>query len=189
MAGHGDVFYRPFLDGGISGPIEGEPAYYMRQLVTSFTYQNFSKGSQGWAYGAANVTKLAAVTPKVAVFLLGVNDRALSWSTIEGYMNTCKAALPSGCKMVVCEVMPDSSASDSAVATDRALNAHYATWCAANSAVLVSCRAAMGQVRSSTGQVDDLLPAYDAGDGIHHNVTGKAKLAELIMNTLNGMTW
>jgi len=188
---HGTPFYRPAFDGGISGDPTGDLGYKMRELVPTLTYQNMGMGGQGWAYGASRAPTLAAVTPRFGVFLLGVNDRANSWSTIQGHMAAAKAALNSGCTMVVCEIMPDSSASDSEVAIDRGLNDNMEAWCASNGALWVPLREAMGVVRTSTGFFDDLNPIYDANypggppDGLHHNAAGKAKLAELILTAVS----
>ena len=120
----------------------------------------------------------------------GCNDVAANrtWTAISANMATVKAGLPSGCKMFVWEVMPDSHASDTHAADIRALNANYATWCAANGATLILCHDEMGQVRTSTGELDDLKSAYSA-DGTHNNLAGKEKLGEIGFAVLDSFDW
>lgn len=182
----GDPFYRSYLDGGISGNPTGEPAYHIREIEPSFTYQNFSQGSSGWAYAATNIGKVAAVTPRVAIFGHGINDLGETWTDTAARMATCKAGLPSGTLMMVREMTPDNAAATGAV---KARNDLTAAWCAANGAVLISCHDAMAQIRTGTSLLEDLKAAYDAGDGIHHNLAGKQKMAELIHAALDSYEW
>jgi len=185
-AGHGSPFYRTHLDGGPSGDPTGEPLYHLRAAVSGLTTQNFAKGSMGWEWAAANVSKMAAVSPRVAIFGAGINDLARSWSAVSADMATCKAGLPSGTKMMVREMTPDNAAASGAV---KARNDQTAAWCTANGAVLIPCHDAMAQTRTSTGLLEDLKSTYDCGDGIHHNLAGKQKMAELELAVLDTFPW
>jgi len=78
------------------------------------------------------------------------------------------------------EILPDSNFNDTLAATIRTFNTNYAAWAIGKSRVrIVSCWAALGQVRGSTGLKDDLKTSYDSGDGVHPNATGAAALAAL----------
>lgn len=190
MAGHHETFYRPFLDSGISGDPDGEPAHHIWDDFSDLIYQNFSKGSQTWAFGAANVAKVAAVTPSAVVCMFGVNDVAgsRSWEDIESDMDTFLAGLPGGTNLFICEVLPYTSGSDAEAAAIRSLNANYASWCTSNGATLISCHDAMGQTRVATGELDDLKTAYDY-DGVHLTDAGVLVLSGLIADALDSYTW
>jgi hypothetical protein len=192
LCAHGSVLYRPFLDGGTAtGNPTGEPAHYFRTAVPALGYQNFSMGSQTWAHGAAYAAQVAALGPRAVLCNFGVNDVAASrtWTAISADMAAVKAALPSGCKMFVNEVMPWTGGTDAEALAIRELNDHYATWCAANGATLILCHDAMGQTRTSTGELDDLKTAYNF-DGIHLTVpAGIETFTGIMFAALNSATW
>lgn len=189
-AGHGETFYRPFLDAGISGDPAGEPASHIRTNFPDFTYQNFSRGSQTWAWAVSNAAAIAALSPRAVICGFGVNDIALGRTAeqVVADMASFKAAMPSGTKMFVCEVLPWTSGTDAQAAATRSLNAVMSAWCAANGAVLVECHDAMGQTRATTGQIDDLKTAYDH-DGIHLKAAGVVALSSLIEQALDSYVW
>lgn len=191
LCAHGAVLHRPFLDGGPSGGVTGEPAKYIRDEVPAITHQNFSKGSQTWAWGAATVSRVAAVTPRAIICHFGVNDvdAARSWAAIEDDMDAVKAGLPTGCKMFVNEVLPYTGGNDTKAAAIRSLNANYATWCAANGATLIQCHDDMGQIRTSTGELDDLKTAYDY-DAVHLTVpNGIGAFSTIMYDALSAHDW
>ena len=192
LCAHGSVTHRGFLDGGtVTGSMAGDPAQYLRDAVPALAYQNFSKGSQTWAHGAAYAAQVAALTPKAVLCCFGVNDvvAGRTWAAISSDMAAVKAALPSGTKMFVMEVMPYTGGTDAQAAAIRSLNANYATWCAANGATLIACHDAMGQVRASTGQLDDLKAAYNF-DGVHLTVpAGIEAQADIILEAFDSFGW
>lgn len=103
-------------------------------------------------------------------------------------MDTFLAALPAGTSLFVNEILPYTSGNDTQAATIRTLNANYATWCAENGATLIQCHDAMGQVRASTGELDDLATAYNH-DGAHLTTAGVDKLAEIVAQALLAASW
>jgi lysophospholipase L1-like esterase len=187
-AGHGTPFYQPFLDNGIGGDPAGDPAKHLRDAIPNLTWQNFARGSSGWAYALAHVADVAAVQSRAVLVHTGVNDLARLWSAVEADMNAFKAGLWSGSKLFVDEMLPYTGGSDAENATIRTRNALTATWCAANGATLIACHDPMGQLRTSTGHLDDLKTAEDA-DGIHQNAAGKAALAAIWLAALNATIW
>lgn len=187
MCAHGNIDFYPFRDGGTLGDEAAQPASYLRAEVPDLTFQNFAKGSSTWADAASVIGQVAAIAPKAVVFMHGLNDvffgRTLAQTLVD--MDTCKAALPTGTKIFVLEVLPDSSVNDTMAAAIRSLNANYATWCASNGATLIECHDAMGQIRSSTGELDDLKTAYN-DDGTHLTVpVGITALTTIIYNAVN----
>jgi hypothetical protein len=82
--------------------------------------------------------------------------------------------------MFIDEILPDSNFDDTKSATIRTFNSNLAAWAVGKSTVrVISCWSAFGQIRVSTGLKDDLLTAYNSGDGVHLNATGAAALAVL----------
>jgi len=68
---------------------------------------------------------------------------------------------------------------DVQAATIRTWNANLAAWCLSNNATLIPTHDAMGKIRVSTGQLDDLKTEYDA-DGTHITQLGVLKMAEIM---------
>jgi lysophospholipase L1-like esterase len=85
-------------------------------------------------------------------------------------------------RLFISEIAPYTAGNDTMAANIRAFNSNYATWCANNGAVLVPIHDALGKVRASTGQLDDLN--YDAGDGTHLSKTGVDVYAKIIAQTV-----
>lgn len=185
-AGHGNPFYRTHLDGGPSGDPTGEPAHHIRAAVGGLTTQNFAKGSTGWQFSADNIGKIDAVCSRFVVFGAGINDLAESWPTTAARLAACKAGLTHGQVMFVREITPDNAAPTGAVASRNTLRA---SWCASNGAIVIPCHDAMAQTRPSTGLLENLKSTYDDGSGIHHNLAGKQKMADLIRSALNAYNW
>lgn len=171
MCSHANLNFSPFRDGGALGDETAQPASYFRAEVPALTFQNFAKGGSTWADAASVISQVAAIAPKTVLVMHGLNDLVFgrTWTQISADMAACKAALPSGTKMFVLEVLPDSNENDTIAAAIRSLNANYATWCASNDVTLIQCHDAMGQIRSSTGELDDLKTAYNH-DGTHLTV-------------------
>lgn len=193
MCAHGSVVYAPFLDGGISGSTLGEPAAYLRGKVTDLEYQNFAKGGQTWAFVASVISQIVAVKPRAVVVHCLVNDifYGRSWTDIVADMQTVKAALDAaGILLFIEECFPWTASTDAQALTVRSYNANTAGWCAENGATLILCHDAMGQTRPSTGHLDDLLTAYDKGDGTHLTVpAGITKHTDLEFSVLDGYSW
>jgi hypothetical protein len=76
-------------------------------------------------------------------------------------------------------LLPWTNGSDGQAGTVRTWNANLAVWCAANGAHLIECHDPMGQVRISTGELDDMKTAYNQ-DGVHLSTVGVDALAQII---------
>lgn len=152
-------------------------------------YQNHALGSQDWLWTLNTATGyVTACDPHTVVVICGTNDISwgLAWSDVEARMTAIKAALDADevRRMAVCEVLPRTEFTDAESLTVRQWNARYATWCKRNGAQLIICHDAMGEERLSTGELDNLPAAYDAGDGIHLSTAGVEALSELIQAQL-----
>lgn len=186
-AGHGEAYHRPFLDGSPMGNPLGEPAHYIREAFPSLTYQNWSKGGQNWDHAASVISPVATLGPRAVLFILGANETR-AWSVIQGIMNSCKAALATGTAIFVKGVPPQTANSDTAANYRRDLNDNYAAWCTSNGAVFIPCDDVMGQVRTSTGHLDDLKTALNH-DGTHHTIVGVEAFSEPDTAALDSFEW
>ena len=196
--------YRPFLCGtgdsimagwtnrqswydAFSGPVSGDPLYQMQQLMPYLRYQNHAMGDQIWNWVRTTGSFSAlAVKPKYLLVHAGVNDidHDVAWAAVDASMdavlNACNAA---GTTLLVAEILPCSNLSDVKSANIRTFNTNYAAWCSANNVQLISMHDAFGQIRGSTGELDDLAAAYNE-DGVHLTAAGKLKQAELYKGVL-----
>jgi len=189
-AGHGSS-YNTFLDlTGPAGDISAELGFCMRTSVgSSFTYQDYSSGSKQWSWVLG--TAMPAMQSGTAVhqssdlnnleywFHCGVNDifNGRTWNQVQSDLDAIYALCGSR-PMFVDEILPDSNFTDLQAATIRTFNTNYAAWAVEKATVrIVSCHDLLGQIRSSTGQIDDLKSIYNSGDGVHPNAAGAAVIA------------
>lgn len=169
IEGHnGATQWHSFYHTGPDGNPAAEPFNQLRALVPTLEYQNYGKGSQTWAFAPTAAADLASKAPWGVIAHFGVNDVSggRSWAAIEADMDAFLAALPVGTNVFINEVLPWNGGDDTQAAAVRALNANYASWCTANGATLIPCHDPMGQIRGSTGELDDLITAY--ADGTVH---------------------
>ena len=169
---------------GVGGDPTKEIANQLRALVGGgalLQYQNHAKG--GSKFADIVVTgipgALGALSRDVLVHC-GINDvvAATAWATVSGHLDTIRAAVGTGQRLLIDEILPNTAGNDASAVVIRTWNASLATWCAANGAILVRCHDAMGQIRGSTGLLDDLLAAYD-DDGTHLTQAGVDAMAVL----------
>lgn len=179
--------YQPFYGGGPTGyDPANDPGTMLRNRINSnqsggFECQNHALGAQTWAWVlSTGIVSAIATGCKAIMIHCGVNDinNGRAWAAVLADMDAVRALVPSTVKLYIREILPWTNGSDAQAAIVRAWNANYSTWCAANNATLIVCHDEMGQVRPSTGELDNLLTAYNA-DGVHPNLTGYAKLAEI----------
>lgn len=160
----------------------------IRARVPTLQYQNQAKGGLTWNWQVTTgVPACVAIDPRIIVIHSGLNDVIAGrvWADVLADMDSVRALVPATVKLLIDEITPGSAgyASDAQAATIRTFNANYATWCAANNATLVKCHDEMAQIRVSTGELDDLLAAYDQ-DGRHFTAAGVDKAAEIIRRYL-----
>lgn len=174
--------WHTFYDNGPAGTRTSEISNQTRNIaLAGFDYQNHSMGGQGldWAFSVGMVSAVLT-TPKVYLIHAGVNNVSAgsTWAFVEACLDAIKAQVPVGALLYVDEVLPWTNGTDLQAATIRTWNSNIATWCSANNSVLIVCHDAMGQIRISTGEIDDLKSAYDY-DGIHLTQAGVDTMASI----------
>lgn len=191
MEGHNSADpWHSFYHAGPAGNPAAELLNQMRALVSTLDYQNYAKGSQTWAFVASVIADIVAQQPRAIIVQCGVNDISggRTWADVEADLNTIAAAL-NGQTLFINEILPWSAATDVQAATVRTFNANYATWCAANGAVLVPAHDLLGQIRPSTGELDNMLTAYNY-DNVHLTVpAGVDALAAIMTRELDAYSW
>lgn len=169
--------------GGPSGNRNAEPFYKtLNDLPGLVDYQNVAQGGAAWDNIATSMAVLAPLIPHHSVVAhCGVNDigTGRTWGQTERDMYAFLATLPAGTRLFVTEILPWTAGNDTQAALIRTFNANYAAWCALNGAFLIECHDAMGQVRGSTGQIDNLATAFDF-DGVHLTQAGVDEFGRLI---------
>lgn len=187
MAGHNvGAYWYPWADGGPSGTIASSiPYQFLGLMQRSNYYNNCASGGYTWASVVSITLPLITTNAAAWIFHCGVNDvnTGRSWADVESNLNTIKAAIPANCRLYIDEILPWTNGNDTQAATVRAWNLNYAQWCAANNATLILCHDLMGQVRPSTGQLDDLKTAYNQ-DGVHITQAGVNEMARIIYQWL-----
>lgn len=179
--------YESFYDTGPTGfTPTNDPATILRNLINGsqiggFETQNHGDGGRtfSWIVTTGIVSALATL-PGAVLIQCGVNDvnTGRSWAQVEANLDSIRSLVPATTRLYIREILPWTNGDDAQAATIRTWNASIATWCASNNATLIVCHDAMGQVRISTGEIDDLLAAYDQ-DGVHLNLAGYTALAAI----------
>lgn len=169
---------------GISGDRANDVFYHVRNLIPNFDYQNWGLGGSTWATVRSNLPEILACRPRSFFFYCGVNGivQNRSWELEQADIYACLDLLPAGIPVFLSEMLPYSGPSDAtdAVAEEiRSRNAKYASICDLNGITLVRCWEQMGQLRPSTNQKDDLITAYNVGDGHLTSDAGAPALASI----------
>lgn len=156
--------------------------YMMRQRTGNLLeYQNLALGGQKFDWVLSTGIPAAIAVLPVAIHIhCGLNDvvAARSWAAIESDLDAIASLLTTE-DLWIDEILPYTGGNDTLAGTIRTYNGNLATWCSANDAHLIACHDAMGQIRVSTGELDDLLAAYDY-DGAHLTQAGVAEMARII---------
>lgn len=171
-------FVGPYAGGTKGGNLLAQPGYIAAQNK-NWGYRNYALGSQTFAWCASTGFPAAVAAGATHIWIhCGVNDVATSrtWGAIESDLDTIKAAKPAGIRLYISEILPWTSGTDPQSVTLRTFNENLADWCSTNGVTLVSCHDIMGQIRGSTGELDNLKTIYDQ-DGVHITQAGVNKLA------------
>jgi lysophospholipase L1-like esterase len=156
---------------------------------TVLQYQNFGKGSMTFAWVASNgIVDAVASGARAIVIVCGVNDvtAGTTWEDMEIALNTIKAAVPASTMLLISEILPYTNGSDVQCARLNDRNASMTIWCAANGVRLIKSHDAMGQLRISTGLLDDLKTEYDE-DGVHLTTAGVDAMAGIIVDAMRSL--
>jgi hypothetical protein len=186
----GATAFVPYQQGGPSGGVAAQIQYQLRSSVgDSLEFINNARAAQDFTF-CKNTGVPACITSKAAWIHIhcGVNDIAAGrlWSAIESDLDAIKALLVNGERLIIDEILPWTAGTDGNAATIRTFNANLATWCTANGATLIVCHDTMGQLRVSTGFLDDLKTAYNQ-DGTHLTAAGVTEMA-VIFQAAFGLT-
>jgi len=168
----------PFAGGTKGGNILAQPGY-VGAKNKNWGYRNYALGSTTFAWVAATGLPAAISAGATHIWIhCGVNDVATSrtWAAVEADLDTIRAAKPSAVRLYISEILPWTAGTDGNAATIRTWNDNLATWCSANGVTLIACHDPMGQIRGSTGELDNLLTAYNQ-DNVHITQAGVYKLA------------
>lgn len=192
MEGHnGALNWHSFYHDGPAGNPLSEPLNMVRELIPELEYQNYAQTSTKWADHLAKLDALERnAAPRAVIIGAGGNDisSGTTWASVLASMDAIKAKLPVGTKLFLTEILPIPSFSDAQSATIRDWNSRFAAWCAKNDAELILCHDAMGKIRATTGQLDDLADGYEyAGASLTYE--GVAAYAELIAAGLKKANW
>jgi hypothetical protein len=176
---------------GPDGDITSEPAHQMVALLgAEIPYQNHAKAGSTYADQLATLVPNALLClPTILYIECGTNDinTGRTWPQVESDLNAIKALLVNGEQLFIGELPPWTNGTDLQSATLRTFNANIATWCAANGATRVLLHDAMGQLRVSTGFLDDLKTAYNQ-DGVHLTNPAGVDAIALLWKTGMGLT-
>lgn len=178
IAGHNTSYsFMPFLDsGGIGGNIYGSIPYCASTNGESpFTYCNY--GSGGKTFFWVNTTAFPYITndaPSALWIHSGVNDvsQGFTWADILTNLTAIRAKWPVNKPLWMSEILPWTAGNDTQAATIRQYNTNLAAWALTNSCTIATLHDAFGQIRVSTGFLDDLKTSYNAGDGVHLSQAG-----------------
>jgi hypothetical protein len=189
--GNVDPYENYWRSGGIDPYPTGADAEIMgvmaRDHLTgeNFEYQNHAKGGSGWNSSGFYIQWCVDQSPETILTGWGTNDVvAQTWSWVEGYLDAARLIIPGSMRWIIPEILPRTDLSDSDAAKIRTWNGNFATWAAANNAEILAVHDAFGQIRGSTGELDDLLSAYADQDGVHLSYTGVDAYAQILMNQI-----
>ncbi len=184
-------FWQSFYDSGPAGSLSNEPWYSLRQLIKSdqidgFEYQNHSKNAEifTWIQSTGIVSALATGANRILIHC-GINDiqAGRSWANVLANLNAIRLLIPDTVALFIDEILPWTAGSDANALTVRTWNSNLNDWCQHNNVTLIHCHDSLGQLRISTGELDDLKTIYDA-DGVHLTATGYSKLAFIVKTYL-----
>lgn len=181
--GHGSSFpYHSFYHEGPSGNPNHEIWYLLSRKITGLTYENFAKGSTTFEWVQATaLPDILKRNPRIILIHTGVNDINLgrSWTDIENSLNLISSALTTEI-LVIDEILPWTAGTDEQADIIREWNENLAIWASTHNAVLIKCHDTIGQVRSSTGEIDDLKSSFADGSGVHLSNSGVEEMADII---------
>jgi hypothetical protein len=192
MEGHNSFdAHHSWRDGGPSGNVDAEILHQMRALVPTLDYMNYGLGGATWSTTLSVASAIAAKKPRAVLVQCGVNDISggRTWADVESDMDDFLAAMASETHLFVDEILPWTAGTDAQAATVRTFNANYATWCADNGATLITAHDLMAQIRTSTGELDDIKTDYGDGGGVHYSILGDRTLAEIWSDQMNAYSW
>ena len=188
----GRLDHSSFVSEGILTNIEATVEYKFAELA-DVTYQNMAGGSET-AAGLRDrfVEDVVDLAPESVVILVGVNDVHLEVPESEYIDNMrwmLETAEANGITPYVFKILPWTSGTPEKMANWESFNASIESLIAeyAN-AVLVDATDELGQEDPAgpAGNLWDIKPEYDSGNGVHINEAARAVLAQLLYEAMGG---
>ena len=196
MVGHGGANcggpYETALGGGPSGNTNMNILNKVF-LLSGANGTNCGHGSYAWADVLSTGIHWATNSDaKYVICHCGINDIAqgYTWPAVSNTMYLCLLdCIAAGKTMVLDEIFPDGNTSwtDAQALTVRQWNTNYHAWGASNNVPVMTSHDLMGQLRQSTGYLDDLKYAYSSSGGpdVHLCVGGVGVWATNIVSFFN----
>jgi hypothetical protein len=184
--------YHSIYHGGPSGTITSEVMHELSLLIGSGTilqYQNLSYGGQTFDWIASTGVPACILTKaKVVLIHGGINDisTARPWEDSLANLNTIVGLVNSASpkpRLLIDEILPWNAGNDSLAGVVRTFNKNLANFCGDNGIRLIRSHDLMGQLRTSTGHLDDMLNAYNYDD-VHLSQLGVDALGSIHKNYL-----
>ncbi|QDV26918.1 SGNH/GDSL hydrolase family protein [Aureliella helgolandensis] len=170
----------------LGGELSSELGYWVAKYMGNVSYENHALGSQTFAWVASTgIVSAVAANPEYILIHCGVNDvvTGRTWAAVEANLNTIRATVPLTTVLAIDEILPWTAGTDAQSLTIRTWNSYLATWCRDNGVLLNKCHDILGQIRESTGELDDLLAAYDQ-DEVHTTASGTSRLGRAAASTI-----
>lgn len=162
------------------GSENGEIAKYLG--LPGFLWQSLNETGKTMAHVAdSQIDEAIGACPKYIIVHAGTNDisASRSWADYEANLNTILSKITTEI-LLITDISPRTTFNDTQAAIIRTWNANLATWCSTNDVQLISTHDIMAQIRTSTGELDDFIPAFTV-DGLHYSIqAGVQKFADLI---------
>ncbi len=146
---------------------------------------NFGKAGAGIGnVSAVQLEAALALRPRFVYQHVLVNNISSgdSWATVLTSLNSIAAkCAQSNVTYVVNDIFPWTSGSDGYAATIREWNTNLTIWAATSGVLRTSFHDNFATNRISTGQLDNMIPAYTS-DGIHLTPDGYTNWARLLID-------
>lgn len=188
--GEGNQWHTVYHDGPAGNPLS-EVYHHIKDQIPSLIYQNLSRGGEDWSQTAGRVADINAVRSRAVHVHCGVNDisKGRSLSDLLASMSAFKAGLTNGQRLVIDAILPWRNGTDAQALQVRQSNVAMKQWCIDNGAFFIDCHDEMGQVRASTGQIDNLKTIYDQ-DGVHLTTpAGTSALGGILTKAIKREAW
>lgn len=162
----------------------GKNGFSLNDASIKITDNALGNQTYAWVLSTGVPNAIAAGAESILIHC-GVNDVSTSrtWGQIESDLDDIKALL-TGQELFISEILPWTNGSDAENATIRTFNTNFAVWAAANGVTLISTHDQVGQIRVSTGELDDLKTIYDL-DGVHLTAGGYFTLWSMWFDSIN----
>lgn len=183
-----------------------DPTDYANNMTFTFPYKvaaSLSFKGQNMGYQGDNsldvanryATDVVAKKPKIAVINVGGNDvqggrsgvTQTQAQMITNLTSIFDAGNAAGIKQFYVSISAFTAGVTGTMQSIDSRNTAIQTLCAGKGVTFIDIRSTIGQFRSGgdSGNLWDIKPAYDSGDGVHLNDAGYTQVANLIVTAIN----